>query len=72
MSLFFFLSLSISGFSIFCEGEMVELSVGDYDIYSWFIGVISVLIDISIGGWYVVFVSSGVDCFGMDSVWVER
>ena len=66
------LSPSISGPSTFCEGETVELSVGDYDTYSWSTGATSASIDISTGGWYAVSVSSGADCFGTDSVWVER
>ena len=66
------LSPSISGPTSFCEGETVNFSVGDYDTYSWSTGATSASIAITTGGWYAVSVSSGADCFGTDSVWVER
>lgn len=65
------LSPNIIGPTTYCQGDTVELSVGAYDDYSWSTGETASSISITTGGWYAVSVSSGADCFGTDSIWVE-
>jgi|GEM_PF-3778926 len=65
------LSPQIIGSTTFCEGDTVELHVGEYETYSWSTGTTEASISIAAEGWYMVSVSNGADCSGVDSLFVE-
>lgn len=65
------LSPQIIGPTTFCEGDTVELSVGEYETYSWSTGNTESKVSITADGWYAVSVSNGIECSGVDSLFVE-
>ena len=62
------LSPIITGPSTFCEGDSVELRVGQYSSYHWSNGATSPSIIIYAGGIYSVTVSQGETCTGTASI----
>jgi len=61
-------SINFEGIAPYCEGEFVELNVGNYDAYNWSTGSSDPILQIDEAGTYAVTVTNSEGCTQADAI----